>query len=222
MKFYTGTIKDNKDPLERGRYKVFIHGFHSEGSVLPWSICKLPVTSSGSNGSLHKHTLEINSFVSGYFLDPDNQHFVIDGVFAGIDDYQYEPKMLPSGENEPKETQDKKYTELEYIKSKKGHIVEFNNADGNESVSVIHKDGHTISISNNSLKIKHSNDVYIAAKTITFECDNMDIFVRIGFAIKNSKYYFNLISGTFSSFFSNTSIKSDGKTSIKGDSVHLN
>lgn len=222
MKFYTGIIKDNKDPLEKGRYKVFIHGFHSEGSVLPWSICKLPVTSSASNGSLHKHTLEINSFVSGYFLDSDNQHFIIDGVFAGVDDYHYDPKLLPNGENESTEKLDKNYTDVEYIKSKKGHVVEFNNTDGSESISVIHKDGHQFLISNNGIKIKHLTDVYISAKNITFECDNMNIFVKIGFAIRNIKYYFNLLSGNLSSFLSSISLKSDGNTTIKGDKVYLN
>ena len=84
--WWTGVIEDRQDPLNLGRCRVRIFGWHSEDKMLvpteslPWALPKLPV-----NNSRTFTTPTEGEWVTGYFFDGSSAQFpVYDGVLPGI------------------------------------------------------------------------------------------------------------------------------------------
>ena len=74
--FFTGTVEDRSDPLQMGRVRVRIHGYHTADKSLiptehlPWSIPIMPVTSAANSGVGESPTgLMIGTLVLGFWLD---------------------------------------------------------------------------------------------------------------------------------------------------------
>jgi len=84
--WWTGVIEDRHDPLNLGRCRVRIFGWHNEDKMLmptdtlPWAMPKLPV-----NNSKTFTTPVEGDWVTGYFFDSHAAQFpVYDGVLPGI------------------------------------------------------------------------------------------------------------------------------------------
>ena len=73
--WFFGKIVDNDDPLEIGRFKVRIHGLHTNNSAevpneyLPWAQCVMPANSSGISGLGDMPRMLPGAQVFGFFLD---------------------------------------------------------------------------------------------------------------------------------------------------------
>jgi len=73
--WFFGKIVDNDDPLEIGRFKVRIHGLHTDNSItvpneyLPWAQCVMPASSSGVSGLGDMPRMLPGAQVFGFFLD---------------------------------------------------------------------------------------------------------------------------------------------------------
>jgi hypothetical protein len=90
--WFFGVVEDRMDPLESGRVKVRIFGFHSENketmptSSLPWATLIQPVTSSAFSGKGFSSVgLLEGTWVFGFFADPGSYQVpVIIGGLSGL------------------------------------------------------------------------------------------------------------------------------------------
>jgi len=77
------------------RVKVFPHGYYDEefnstddnvADKLPWASVMMPCTTAGTNTSHQNHSLEVGSWVVGFFRDgPSAQDPIIMGTIQGKD-----------------------------------------------------------------------------------------------------------------------------------------
>lgn len=117
MYFWKGIIVDRDDPMQIGRHRVRIIGYHSPDreelpdNLLPWAYCVLPTNSkanSGSNGVVP--SLEPNTNVLGYFEDSEEgQVPIICGILHTIhnespeEQESFDGETSDNGFNAPKE-----------------------------------------------------------------------------------------------------------------------
>lgn len=104
--WWTGVVEDIADPLETGRVKVRIFGYHNpnrtelEVKELPFATPIMPVSNAGVNGIMENHSLVCGSMVVGYFADgEDGQIPMILGSIAG--QYPSGHKFLDTGFEDP-------------------------------------------------------------------------------------------------------------------------
>lgn len=83
---WTGVIEDYDDPLENGRLRVRIFGYHNADKIilptncLPWAMVGLPV-----NASRPSNAPSLGDWVVGFFLDGESAQFpVVTHVLPGI------------------------------------------------------------------------------------------------------------------------------------------
>ena len=136
--WYTGIIEDINDPLNLNRVRVRCIGFHSMDTNvittadLPWATVRMPVTSSSIKGNGGKHHLEVGSWVVGFFRDGSSAQ---------------DPMVMGSVATQTEGTQDiptESSIENKVYKSKAGHLIEIDNTDGSERISIKHKTGSKI------------------------------------------------------------------------------
>jgi len=93
MAWWTGVIADRDDPLELGRLKVRINGYHNTSTTLvpdedlPWAHVMQPITSQALDGVGRSATgANVGTHVVGFFSDGAEscQEPIIMGTIAGI------------------------------------------------------------------------------------------------------------------------------------------
>lgn len=136
--WYTGIIEDINDPLNLNRVRVRCIGFHSMDknvittADLPWATVIMPVTSASIKGNGGNHHLEVGSWVVGFFRDGSSAQ---------------DPMVMGSVATQTEGTQDiptESSIENKVYKSKAGHLIEIDNTDGSERISIKHKTGSKI------------------------------------------------------------------------------
>jgi len=136
--WYTGIIEDIDDPLNLNRVRVRCIGFHSMDTNvittadLPWATVIMPVTSASIKGNGGNHHLEVGSWVVGFFRDGSSAQ---------------DPMVMGSVATQTEGTQDiptESSIENKVYKSKAGHLIEIDNTDGSERISIKHKTGSKI------------------------------------------------------------------------------
>lgn len=92
--FWVGVVEDRKDPLQLGRVRVRIHGYHSSlkkdipTEHLPWSLVAMPTTSASTSGVGSMNGLVPGTWVLGIWNE-DGEQFQNSVVIATI------PGMIP-------------------------------------------------------------------------------------------------------------------------------
>ena len=136
--WYTGIIEDINDPLNLNRVRVRCIVFHSMDknvittADLPWATVIMPVTSASIKGNGGNHHLEVGSWVVGFFRDGSSAQ---------------DPMVMGSVATQTEGTQDiptESSIENKVYKSKAGHLIEIDNTDGSERISIKHKTGSKI------------------------------------------------------------------------------
>ena len=136
--WYTGIIEDIDDPLILNRVKVRCIGFHSMDKAvlptddLPWATVIMPVTSASIKGNGANHHLEKDSWVVGFFRDGSSAQ---------------DPMVMGSVATQTEGTQDiptVSSVDNKVYQSKAGHLIEIDNSEGSERISIKHKTGSKI------------------------------------------------------------------------------
>ena len=151
--WYTGLIEDIKDPLILNRVRVRCIGYHSMDKAvlptadLPWATVIMPNTSASYQGVGANHHLEVGTWVVGFFRDGSSaQDPMVMGSIAtqenGVTDI-------------PTEAQKTDPTNKVY-KSKAGHLIEIDNTDGSERISIKHKTGSKIVFNSDGTVSQHT------------------------------------------------------------------
>ena len=154
--WFTGTVKDIKDPLKLNRVKVRAYGYHNkniETSKLPWATVMMPTTTASYKGVGGNHHLEVGSWVVGFFRDGlSAQDPIVMGSIATQEDGVLDI---------PTEAQKENPTNKVY-KSQAGHLIEIDNTEGAETLRVTHAKGAVITIDkDNNLSITNSGTTNI-------------------------------------------------------------
>jgi hypothetical protein len=220
FRWFVGKVEDIKDPEKNGRVKVRIFNVHSDNRAqlptdrLPWARLMMPVTSASLNSiGVSPTGIEVDSTVIGFFLDSDECNFpVVMGTLYGTDRPNesigisnrsgdrlepYEP--APSIDSTPL---DSIYPNNKVLKTKSGHILEFDDTPNYERINLYHKSGTYIEINNEGrLVIKSVND------SLELTTKNKIEYVKGNYTLE--------VKG-------NLSIKADGNITINGATVDIN
>ena len=156
--WFTGTVKDVKDPKKLNRVKVRAYGYHNKDiatNKLPWATVMMPATSASYKGVGGNHHLEVGSWVVGFFRDGlSAQDPIVMGSIATQEDGVLDI---------PTEAQLEDPTNKVY-KSNAGHLIEIDNTSGAETLRVTHAKGAVITIDqNNNLSITNSGTTSVTS-----------------------------------------------------------
>jgi uncharacterized protein involved in type VI secretion and phage assembly len=129
MKLYRGIVKDNENPDQDGRVRVFVHGVHgpdAKDEELPWAeiIQDLSFVGSGVGFTVIP---DIDTWVYVVFEDDTFKRPIVIGACIGATDMPEEAKVG--------------YPYNRVMKTKTGHLLEISDEEGNERIKLFHKSG---------------------------------------------------------------------------------
>jgi len=189
-----GIVTDNQDPDGMGRIKV----------KFPWL-----------NDQDESHWARVCSLMAGkdrgaYFLPEINDEVLI-AFEHGDRRFPYILGGLWNGKDSPPATNDDGNNDIRLIKSRSGHVIRFNDKNGNETVEIMDKNGNSITYdtAKNSLTITTKKDITLSAPqgAITLDARTVEI--------KSS-------TQTVLQAASTMDVKANATMTIKGAMVNIN
>lgn len=140
FEWFIGEIVTVSDPELMNRVQVRCFGFYSNALTsdeLPWATVMMPNTSPSIKGVGMNHGLLVGSWVVGFFRDgPSAQDPIVMGSIAsktdGVIDIPVESQVIANTN--------------QVCKTIGGHLIEVDNAVGDERIAVTHAKGTTILI----------------------------------------------------------------------------
>lgn len=162
---FIGKVEDIADPLELGRVRVRVLGYHDATMTvedLDWVNVLQPTSSTGVSGAGMSSTwLRDGATVVGMYLDGANRSLaVIFGSLNQIPDDDLtrhgvhklargdaDRGRLPNKQEEP-EAGASTYPNNHVISTPGGHIIELDDTEGNQRVGIQHSSGSYIEVSN--------------------------------------------------------------------------
>jgi uncharacterized protein involved in type VI secretion and phage assembly len=189
-----GIVTNNQDPDGMGRIKV----------KFPWL-----------NDQDESHWARVCSLMAGkgrgaYFLPEINDEVLI-AFEHGDRRFPYILGGLWNGKDSPPATNDDGTNDIRLIKSRSGHVIRFNDKNGNETVEITDKNGNSITYdtANNSLTITTKKDITLSAPqgAITLDARTVEI--------KSS-------TQTVLQAASTMDVKANATMTIKGAMVNIN
>jgi len=132
---YRGLVEDNLDPNHAGRIKVRVYGVYDNLSVniIPWAEYADPMMG-GQSGIGGFFVPDIGSKVWVFFEAGDHMQPV---YFAGAPAHQDMP---------PERSDDVEYPLNRVLKTKAGHVIEFDDSPGAERIRIFHVSGTVITM----------------------------------------------------------------------------
>lgn len=194
-----GIVTDNHDPDGLGRVKVTFNWL-SQNNTTDWVRISTPYTGE-KRGVFFLPEVEDEVLVAFEHGDI-NRPFVIGGLWN-----EEGPPPDPNSDGE---------NNLKQIKTRSGHVLLFDDTDGNEKIEIVTKSGHKIVLDDSSSSPK----VTIQDKTESnlLEIDSNQNSIHIESAAKLSLKAPAIEIGADSSI----SIKSSGTLTIQGNLVQIN
>lgn len=189
-----GIVTNNRDPDGMGRVRV----------KFPWL-----------NDQDESHWARVCSLMAGkdrgaYFLPEINDEVLI-AFEHGDRRFPYILGGLWNGKDSPPATNDDGNNDIRLIKSRSGHVIRFNDKNGNETVEIADKNGNSITYdtANNSLTIATKKDITLSAPqgSITLDARTVEI--------KSS-------TQTVLQAASTMDVKANATMTIKGAMVNIN
>ena len=159
--WWTGIVEDVEDPLQAGRVKVRIFGYHSNDkniistAALPWAMIATSTMSASYQGiGIMPHMLVKGTHVGGFFVDgPSAQLPFVLFTYPGMGKNGADVDKLSRGEVVQKKMDSAgqwtekasgaapKYPHNKVIKTPSGHIIELDDTPGKERIHIVHKSG---------------------------------------------------------------------------------
>lgn len=162
MQIYRAVITNNKDPLFQNRYQVRIFGLvdgttsgfeATSNDDLPWAEC-MGSTSFGLIGGVGvSSVLHQGTWVYVILQDNNPNKPIIMGTVTGNavknqDGFGDPDGKFPIEEGPDMGVSGDKYTNCQMIKTSSGHIIEFDDSNGDARIHIHHSSGSDILIDN--------------------------------------------------------------------------
>jgi uncharacterized protein involved in type VI secretion and phage assembly len=190
-----GIVIDNKDPDKLGRVKV-----------------KIPRLS----GEDESNWARVISFMAGkemggFFLPEMNDEVLVAFEYGDIN-IPYVIGSLWNGKDSPPLTNDDGKNNFRIIKSRSGHVIRFDDTDGQEKIEIIDRTQNNkiiIDTKEKKISIKSDKDIEISAPNGKVKIEAMDIEVKSSASTK--------IEAS-----SSMDLKASGTANLKGATVNIN
>ena len=186
----TAVVTENADPEGMGRIKVQFPWQKMMGEMTPW----LRIVTPHSGGD------------KGFHFIPETGEEVLVGFEGGNAERPYIMGSLYHGNHRPKSWKTEK-NDIKAIRTRSGHTVELNDANGKESITISDKGGNIIHFNTSTKNITIS-----APEMMEFNAKNMKFNVQENMEMNIGKNKTETISET-----RQTSVKND-KTSVMENS----
>ncbi len=169
----TAIVKENADPEGFGRVKVQFHWQKIQSEMTPW----IRIVTPHAGGD------------KGFHFIPEIGEEVLVGFEEGNAEHPYVMGTLYNGTGKAGAFQTEQ-NDIKAIKTRSGHMIELNDADGAESITIIDKNRNLIIINT------ASNDITITAgENMTLNAKNMQINVEEDLDISVGKNKSENVSG---------------------------
>lgn len=178
---YRGIVVDNKDPENLGRLKLKVPAVLGKDVVTGWAMPCLPYGGAVGEGFLFIPGVEAGVWVE--FEAGDLEYPIWVGTYWAKPGGESElPKPNNSEGEEEDSVQDPPTRKI--IKTKKGHTIQFEDAEDDEEdmvtiLEATHK--HVITMNKDGIKISHSGGSFIEMKD-----DAFNILSKVAFTIDAS------------------------------------
>ncbi len=189
-----GLVTNSEDPEKMGRVKV-----------------KYPWLSSTDESNWARVATPMAGKERGFFFPPEVDDEVLIAFEQGDTRFPYVVGSLWNGKDAPPVQNDGK-SNLRMIKSRSGHIIQFNDEDGKETIDIIDKSTKnkiSIDTKSNTISITSEADIKLSAPKGKIILDGQTLELKSSNATK-------IESG------SNLDIKASAKLTCKGAIINLN
>lgn len=192
---YKGTVADNKDPDQLGRLKLRVPSVlgESDEAVTDWAWPCLPFGGKNDQGL--------------FFVPEEGAKVWVEFEEGNLDRPLWVGTFWakPGGQTEiPAEARDmvENKPQRRVLKTATGHVLEFSDVDGKESITIRHKDGATVTLDEKGSVLianKEGSHVYLNAEaaeaTLVDQHGNNIRFADSGITITNKDSSFVDLSG---------------------------
>ncbi|WP_289064304.1 phage baseplate assembly protein V [uncultured Zobellia sp.] len=159
-----GLVLDNADPDGLGRIKVQFPWQKPMGTSTPWIKVSTPYSGSGK----------------GFYFIPEKEEEVLVGFEGGNPE---KPYVLSSGYNaNAKSGFDDPDNNIKAIKTRSGHLIELNDTEGEESITITDKNSNKI-----FLNTKDSSISITAPGNLSLNADTIDIKAKNALTMKSEE-----------------------------------
>jgi uncharacterized protein involved in type VI secretion and phage assembly len=189
-----GLVTNSEDPEKMGRVKV-----------------KYPWLSDADESNWARIATPMAGRERGFFFPPEVDDEVLIAFEQGDTRFPYVVGSLWNGKDAPPVENDGK-SNLRMIKSRSGHIIQFNDEDGHETIDIIDKSTKnkiSIDTKSNTISITSEADIKLSAAKGKITLDAQTLELKSSTATK-------IESG------SNLDIKASGQLTCKGATINLN
>ena len=162
VRWFTGLVVDNNDPVQLGRIKVRIYGVHPESTIdvpdedLPWAQTVTPITEGGTTEWGNPLGVQVGALVFGFFMDGTNSQMPL--VLGSLPKYEGPDRdiktvnRLARGTNtitktpdgtigEPAASYAAEYPHNKVTQTTSGHVIEIDDTPDAERIHIFHKSG---------------------------------------------------------------------------------
>lgn len=192
---FIGIITNNQDPDSLGRVKV-----------------KFPKISDDNESDWIRIATLFTGAEFGSFFLPNVDDEVLVAFENGDINMPFVIGSLWNGQDTPPETNEDGNNSKSLIKSRTGHMIQFDDTDGEEKIEIIDSTGKnliTIDSATNTISITSDADITLEAKNGALTLDAQDIVIKGSGSVA-------MESG------GNVDIKASGTTNVKGSTINLN
>jgi uncharacterized protein involved in type VI secretion and phage assembly len=189
-----GLVTNSEDPEKMGRVKV-----------------KYPWLSDADESNWARIAAPMAGKERGFFFPPEVDDEVLIAFEQGDTRFPYVVGSLWNGKDTPPVQNDGK-SNLRMIKSRSGHIIQFNDEDGSETIEIIDKSTKnkiSIDTKNNTISIISDADIKLSASNGKITLDAQTLELKSSGAAK-------IESGN------SLDIKASGQLTCKGATINLN
>ena len=153
----TAVVKYNDDPDGLGRVKVQFVWQKITGEISPWIRMVQP------HGGADK----------GFYFIPEINEEVLVGFEGGNAEYPYVLGSLYNGSQGAGAFQSKN-NDIKAIKTRGGHLIEFKDTNGEETITILDKSGNKIvfDVASSSINISAPSNITLSADTIQIKAKN--------------------------------------------------
>ncbi|PJF40819.1 MAG: phage tail protein [Chloroflexi bacterium] len=198
-----GLVTNNKDEAGMGRVKVKFPWLSDEDESF-WARIAVPMA---------------GKQMGTYFLPEVNDEVLV-AFEHGRVEYPYIIGALWNGKDKPPESNDDGKNNMRTMKSRSGHIIRFDDTDGDEKIEILDKSGKNtivIKVKENDISITSEGTLTLKAKQdITIESSGGKLIMKANGIDANSKADVAVQASTKADF------KAGSQLNIKGAMVNIN